>query len=100
MIDPNYFKGLVFGHVLKKYTNMYTIHNEELKDLYSSPSIVRIIKSRRIRWPGHVARIWERGVYRDLLGKPERNRPLGRPRHRWEDNIKMVLHEVGCEGMD
>jgi hypothetical protein len=55
MIYPNYFKGWVFGHVLKNYTNKYTIHNEEFNDLYSSPNIFRMIKSRRIRWAGHVA---------------------------------------------
>ena len=77
------------------------LHTEELNDLYSSPNIVRAIKSRRMRWAGHVARMGERrGVYRVLVGKPEGKRPLGRPRHRWEDNIKMDLQEVGCGGMD
>ena len=72
------------------------IHNEELNDLYSSPSIVRVIKSRRLRWAGHVARMEEgRGVYKVLVGKPEGKRPLGRPRRRWEDNIKMDLEESG-----
>jgi hypothetical protein len=85
VIDPNYFKVLVLGHVLKKYTNKYTLYNEELNDLYSSPNIVRMIKSRRMRWVGHVAHMGEsRGVYRGLVGKPEGNRPLGRPRLRWE----------------
>jgi len=69
--------------------------------VYSSPSIVRVIKSRRIRWAGHVARMGEsRGVYRVLVGRLEGKRPLGRPRRRWEDNIKLDLQEVGCEGMD
>jgi len=77
------------------------IHNEELNDLYCSPNIVRVIKSRRIRWAGHVARMGvRRGVYRDLVGKPEGKRPLGRPRRRWEDNIKMGLQEVGYGDMD
>ena len=77
------------------------LHNEELSDLYASPNIVRVIKSRRIRWAGHVARMGEkRGVHRVLVGKPEGRRQLGRPRHRWEDNIKMGLQNVGCEGMD
>ena len=77
------------------------IHNEELSDLYSSPNTLRVIKSRRMIWAGHVARMGERrGVYRVLVGKPEGKRPLGRPRRRWEDNIKMYLREVGCEGMD
>ena len=72
------------------------LHNEEVNDLYCSPNIVRMIKSRRMRWAGNVARMGEgRGVYRVLVGKPEEKRPLGRPRHRWEDNIKMGLQEVG-----
>jgi len=67
---------------------------------YSPPSIIRVIKSRRIRWAGHVTRMGERrGVYRVLVGKPEGTRPLGRPRCRWEDNVKMGLQEVGCGGM-
>jgi len=66
-------------------------------NLYSSPNIVRVIKSRRMRWAGHVARLGEwRGVYRVLVGKPEGRRSLGRPRRRWEDNIRMDLREVGC----
>jgi hypothetical protein len=68
-------------------------HNEELHDLYSSPSIVRVIKPKRMRWAGHVTR---RGVYSVLVGKPEVKRPLGRPRRRWENNIMMDLQEVGC----
>jgi len=69
--------------------------------MYSSPNTVRVIKSRRMRWAGYVTRMGERGcVYRVLVGKPEGKRPLGRPRHRWEDNIKMNLQEVGCGGMD
>ena len=71
-------------------------HNEELNDLYSSPNIVRVIKSRRMRWVGHVACMEEgRGVHKVLVGRPEGKRPLGRPRRRWEDNIKMDLEEVG-----
>jgi len=73
------------------------LHNEELKDLYSSPNIVRVIKSRRMRWAGHVTRMGEeRGVYRVLVGKPEGRRPLGRPRSRWVYNIRMDLQKVGC----
>ena len=75
--------------------------NEELNDLYSSPSIVRVIKSRRLRWAGHVARMEEgRVVYKVLVGKLEGKRPLGRPRRRWEDNIKLDLEEVGRAGGD
>jgi hypothetical protein len=77
------------------------LHNEELNGLYSSPTIVRVIKSRRMRWAGHVARMGERGgVYRVLVGKPEGKRPLGRPRRRREDNIKADLQELGCGSMD
>jgi len=76
------------------------LHNKELNDLYSSPNIVRVIKLRRMRWAGHVARMdEERGVYRVLVGKPEGRRPLGRPRRRWVD-IRMDLQEVGCGYMD
>jgi hypothetical protein len=72
------------------------LHNEELSDLYSLPNIVRVVKSSRMRWAEHVARIGEgRSVYRVQVGKPEGKRPLGRPRRRWEDNIKMDLQEVG-----
>jgi hypothetical protein len=68
------------------------LHNEELHNLYSSPNIIRIIKSMRMRWVGHVARMEaKRNAYRILLGNPERKRPLGRPRRRWVDNIKMDL---------
>ena len=77
------------------------VRNEELNDLYSSPNIVRVIKSRRMRLVGHVAHMGEdRGVYRVLVGKPEGKRPLGRPRRRWMDNIRMDLQEVGCGCMD
>ena len=72
------------------------LHNEELNDLYSSPNIVRLVKSRRMRSARHVARMEEgRGVHKVLVGKPEGKRPLGRPRRRWEDNIKTDLKEVG-----
>jgi hypothetical protein len=77
------------------------LHNEELCVLYSSPSIIRIIKSRRMRWAGHVARMGEkRNVYRLLVGKREGKRPLGRPRPRWMDNIRMDLGEVGWSDVD
>jgi hypothetical protein len=69
--------------------------------MYSSPNIVGVIKSRRMRWAGHLARMWERrGVCRVLVWEPEGKRPVGRLRRRWEDNIKMDLQEVGCGGMD
>jgi hypothetical protein len=77
------------------------LHSEELNDKYSSPNVVRVIKSRRMRWAGHVAGIMERrGVYSVLVGKSEGKRPRGRRSCRWEDNIKMDLQEVGCGGMD
>ena len=77
------------------------LHNEELNDLYSSPNIVRVIKSRRMRWAGYVARMEEgRDVHKVLVGKPDGKRPLGRPRRSWEDNIKMDLQEVGRGGGD
>ena len=76
-------------------------HRDSVSDLYSSPNIVRVIKSRRMRWAGHVARMGEeRGAYRVLVGKPEGKRPLGRPRRRWMDNIRMDLQEVGCGYVD
>jgi hypothetical protein len=72
------------------------LHNGELHNLYSSPDIIRQIKSRRMRWAGHVPQMGEgRNVYRFLVGKSEGKRPLGRPRHRWEDGIKMDLSEIG-----
>jgi len=75
------------------------LHNEELRDLYSLPNIVQVVKSRRMRWEGHVARMGEgRGVHKVLVGKPEGKKPLGRPRRRREDNIKMDLQEVGGGG--
>ena len=77
------------------------LHNEELNDLYSSPNIVRVITSRRMRWVGHVARMGEeRWVYRVLVGKSEGRRPLVRPKRRWVDSIRMDLQEVGCGYMD
>jgi len=77
------------------------LHNEELNDLHSSPSIVRVIKSRRMRWMGHVARMGERrGICRVLVRRPEGESHLGRPRRRWEDNIKMDIQEVGYGGID
>jgi hypothetical protein len=87
----------VFGPKRDEVTGEWRkLHNEELSDLYSLPNIVRVVKSRRMRWVGHVTRMGEgRGVHRVLVGKPEGKRPLERPRHRWEDNIKMDLQVVG-----
>ena len=76
------------------------LHNEELYDLYCSPDIVRVKKSRRMRWAGHVARMGRGEAYRILVGKPEGKRPLGRPTRRREDNIRLDLQEVRCGGMD
>ena len=87
----------VFGPKRDEVTGKWRkLRNEELNDLYFLPSIVRVVKSRRMRWAGHVARLG--GVERcaqGLVGKPEGKRPLGRPRHRWEDNIKIDLQEFG-----
>ena len=77
------------------------MHNAELHALYSSPNIIRNLKSRRLRWVGHVARMEQsRNACRVLVGKPDEERPLGRPRRRWEDNIKMELREVGSDPGD
>jgi hypothetical protein len=91
----------VFGPKRDEVTGKWRkLHNEELNDLYSLPSIVQVVKSRRMRWAGHVVRMGEgRVVHRVLVGKPEGRRPLGRPRHRWED-IKTDLQEVGGGGGD
>jgi len=98
------FENMVLRRIFgtRKVTGEWRrLHNEELNDLYSSPNIFRLIKSRRMRWAGHVARMGEeRGVYRLFLGKPEGKRPVGRPRRRWMDNIRMDLQEVGCGYMD
>ena len=92
----------IFGPRRNEVTGEWRrLHNEELNDLYSSPNIVRVIKSRRMTWAGHEARMGEElGVYRVLLGKPEGRRPLGRPRRRWVDNSGMDPQEVGCGYMD
>jgi hypothetical protein len=85
----------IFGPKRKEDGSWRKLHNDELHSLYSSPNIVRVIKSRRMRWAGHVACMGEgRGVYRVLVGRPEGKRPLVRPRRRWEDNIS----EIGIDG--
>ena len=93
---------IIFGPRKDEVTGEWRrLHNEELNDLYCSPNILRVIKWRRMRWAGHVARMGEeRGVYRVLVGKLEGKRPLGRPRRRWVDNIRIDLQEVGCGYMD
>jgi hypothetical protein len=89
----------IFGPKREGNGSWRKLHNDELHNLYSSQNIVRVIKSRRMRWAGHVARMEDgRGVYRALVGRPEGKRPLGRPRRRWEDNIKMDLREIGIAG--
>ncbi|KAJ4447285.1 hypothetical protein ANN_09289, partial [Periplaneta americana] len=92
----------IFGAKRDEVTREWRkLHNTELHALYSSPDIIRNIKSRRLRWAGHVARMGEsRNAYRVLVGRPEGKRPLGRPRRRWEDNIKMHLREVGYDDRD
>jgi hypothetical protein len=89
----------VFGPKRDEVTGEWRrLHNKELYALYSSPNIIRVIKSRRLRWAGHVACVGERrGVYRALVGKPEKRRPLGRPKSRREDNIKKDLRKVGLD---
>jgi hypothetical protein len=88
----------IFGPKSEEDGSWRKLHNDELHILYSSLSIVRVIKSWRMRWAGHVARMGEgRGVYRVLVGRPEGKRPLGRPRRRWEDNIKLDLREIGID---
>ena len=90
----------IFGPRRDEVTGEWRRLHEELNDLYNSPNIVRVIKSRRMRWAGHVARMGEeRWVYRVLVGKSEGRRPLGRPRRRWAD-IRTDLQEVGCVYMD
>jgi hypothetical protein len=89
----------IFGPKRDEVTGEWRkLHNEELNNLYSSPDIIRQVKSRRMRWVGHVARMGEeRKVYKVLVGKPEGKRPLGRPRRRWEDEIRMDLREIGLD---
>jgi len=100
------FKNMVLRRIFGPRRDEVTgewrrLHNEELNNLYSSPNIVRVIKSRRMRWAGHVARMGEeRGLYRVLVGKTEGKRQLGRPRRRWVDNIRTDLQAVGCGCMD
>jgi hypothetical protein len=88
----------IFGPKREEDGSWRKLHSDELHSLYSSPNIVRVIKSRRMSWAGHVARMEEgRDVYRVLVGRPEGKRPLGKPRRRWEDNIKMDLRESAID---
>jgi hypothetical protein len=85
----------IFGPEREEDGSWRKLHNDELHSLYSSPNILRVIKSKRLRWAGHVARMGDwKGVYRILIGRPQGIRPLGRPRRRWEDNIKMYHREI------
>jgi hypothetical protein len=89
----------IFGPKREEDRSWRKLHNDELHNLYSSLNIVRVIKARRMRWVGYVARMWEgRGIYRVLIGRLEGKRPLGRPRHRQEDNVKIDLREIGMDG--
>jgi hypothetical protein len=91
----------IFGPKREEDVSWRKLHNDELHSLYSSLNIFRVIKSRKMRWAGHVAHMGEgKGIYRVLVGKPEGKRPLGRPRHRWEDNIKMDVREIGIDGVN
>jgi hypothetical protein len=89
---------LIFGPKREEDGSWRKLHNDELHSLYSLPDTVRVIKARRLRWAGHVARMGEgRGVHSVLVGKPEGKSPLGRPRHRWVDNVKLELRETGID---
>jgi hypothetical protein len=98
VVSENRVLRRIFGHKREEDGSWRKLHNDELHSLYSSPNIVRVIKSRRMRWAGHVARMVEgRGIYRVLVGRPEGKRPLGRPRRRWEDNIQIELRDIGID---
>jgi hypothetical protein len=98
-VSENRVLRRIFGPKREEDGSWRKLHNDELHSLYSSPNIVRVIKSRRMRGAGHDARMGEgRGVYRVLIGSPEGKIPLGRPRRRWEYNFKMELREIGIDG--
>jgi hypothetical protein len=92
-------RNFIFGPKRDEVTGGWRkLHNKELHNLYSSPSIIRMIKSRKMRWAGHVAWMGENcNAYATLVGKPEGKRPLRRPRHRWVDNIKIDLRKIGWD---
>jgi hypothetical protein len=92
----------IFGPKRDEVTGEWRkLHSVELHNLYSSPDIIRQVKSRRMRWAGHVAHVGEeRKVYKVLVGKPKGRRPLGRPSHRWEDGVRMDLREIGLGCVD
>jgi hypothetical protein len=97
-VSENRVLRKIFGPKREEDGSWRKLHNDELHNTYSSSNIVRVIKSRRMRWVAHVARMGEgRVVYRVLVGRPEGKRPLGRPRRRWEDSIKMNLREIGID---
>jgi hypothetical protein len=92
---------MIFGPKREVDGSRTKLHNDELHNLYSSSNIVRVIKSRRLKWTGHVARMGEgRGVYGVLVGRPKSKRPLGRLRRGWEYNIKMGLREIGIDAVN
>jgi hypothetical protein len=101
MVFENRVLRKIFGPKREEDGSWRKLHNDGPHNLYSSPNIIRVIKSRRMRWEGHVTRMGKgRVVYRILVGRPEGKRPLGRPRRRWKDNIKLDLRETGIDGED
>jgi hypothetical protein len=98
-VSENRVLKTIFGPKREEDGSWRKLHNDELHNLYSSLNTVRVIKSRRMKWAGHVARMGEgRGAYRVLVGRPEGKRPQGKPRRMWEDNIKMDLREIETDG--
>jgi hypothetical protein len=100
-VSENRVLRRIFGPKREENRPCRKLHNDELHNLYSLPNIAKVIKSRRMRWVGHVAHLGEgTGVYRVLVGRPDGKRPLGTPRHRLEDNIKLNLVEIGIDGVN